>query len=197
LTAPSIPSAGRARATGSEDSMDVRVASFGSEPSRPTSALRVGLGLGFGLPRPPGWAAYTGQTWAHCHPSDAAGRWGTEIRRARTFLVAGDGCRGYPRANGTSWCQCGTGATECARARAGARPLAFRPDSRGLCRLDMASAQALRRARKTAARARRRSIALAEPLARRLQYLEARPSGRLSRLVSISRLGSLLDTEWS
>jgi hypothetical protein len=77
---PSNPSTGRARATGSEDSIDVRVASFGSEQSRPTSAL--GLGLGFGLPRPPGWAAYTGQTWAHCHPSDAAGRWGTEIRRA-------------------------------------------------------------------------------------------------------------------
>ena len=41
LTAPSVPAA-----TGSEDSVDVRVASFGSEQSRPTSALCLGLGLG-------------------------------------------------------------------------------------------------------------------------------------------------------
>ena len=46
LTAPSIPSAGRVRATGSEDSVDARVASFGSEQSRPTSALGLCLRVG-------------------------------------------------------------------------------------------------------------------------------------------------------
>ena len=46
LTAPSIPSAGRARAAGSEDSVDARVASVGSEQSRPTSAPCLGLRVG-------------------------------------------------------------------------------------------------------------------------------------------------------
>ncbi len=46
LAAPRIPAAGRARATGSQDSADVRVAAFGSEQPRPTSALCLGLGLG-------------------------------------------------------------------------------------------------------------------------------------------------------
>jgi hypothetical protein len=59
LTAPSVPAA-----PGSEVSVDVRVARFCSEQSRPTSAL----GLGLGLERPPGWAAYTGPTRAHCPP---------------------------------------------------------------------------------------------------------------------------------
>ena len=48
LTAPSIPSAGRVRATGSEDSVDVRAAGFGSGQTRPTSALCLGLGLRVG-----------------------------------------------------------------------------------------------------------------------------------------------------
>ena len=48
LTAPSIPAAGRARATGSQDAVDVRAAGFGSEQSRPTSALCLGLGLRVG-----------------------------------------------------------------------------------------------------------------------------------------------------
>jgi hypothetical protein len=45
LAAPSIPAAGRVRATGSQDSVDVRAAGFGSdsEQPRPTSALCLGL----------------------------------------------------------------------------------------------------------------------------------------------------------
>jgi hypothetical protein len=46
LAAPSIPAAGRARATGSQDSVDVRVAGFGSEQPRPTPTLCLGLRLG-------------------------------------------------------------------------------------------------------------------------------------------------------
>ena len=42
LTAPSIPSAGGARATGSRDSVDVRATGFGSEQSQPNSALSNG-----------------------------------------------------------------------------------------------------------------------------------------------------------
>jgi hypothetical protein len=56
LAAPSIPAARRVRATGSQDSVDVRVAGFSSEQPRPTSALGLGLRL---RPRPPGWAALT------------------------------------------------------------------------------------------------------------------------------------------
>ncbi len=46
LAAPSIPAAGRAHATGIQDSVDVRVAGFGSELSRPTSASASASGLG-------------------------------------------------------------------------------------------------------------------------------------------------------
>ena len=46
LAAPTIPNAGKVRATGSRDSVDVRVTGFGSEQSRPKSALCLGLRLG-------------------------------------------------------------------------------------------------------------------------------------------------------
>ena len=110
-------------------------------------------------PRPPGWAAYTGPTRAHCPSLVAAGRPGIDVRRGGTFLVAGEPCRGCP----SHWC--------------GARPLCGGawPDSGALCSLGMAPS------RRRGGRARRRSVALPVGAG---AYVEARPSGRLDRLVS-------------
>ena len=106
MTAPSIPSAGRARATGSEASDDVRVASFGSEQSRPTSTGSLPLPR----PRPPGGQRPRAQHGPTFPPLVAAGRWGIEVRRGGTLsscwvglpLSAGAARRGTGAARGPS-----------------------------------------------------------------------------------------------
>ena len=169
LTAPSVPAA-----TGSEDSVDVRVASFCSEQSWPTACVGS---LPLPRPRPPGSAAYTSPTRAHCPPLVAAGRPGIDVRRGGTFLVAGEGCRGCP----------GTGA---ARGRfAGGGPARFG----GTLPAGHGARQAARRARTTAER---RAASLGRRLRGGSTEWEARESTRLQ--YTMYRLGSLpTKREWS
>ena len=110
-------------------------------------------------PRPPGWAAHTGQTRAHCPSLVAAGRPGIDVRRGGTFLVAGEGCRGRPVPL----------VRRAAALRGGPTGLG------GLCPLGTAPG------RRRGGRARRRSVALPVGAG---AYVEVRPSGRLDKLVS-------------
>ena len=112
------------RRTGSRGSVDVRAARFGSE--QPTSALGS-------RPRPPGWAAHTGPTRAHCPPSVAAGRWGIEVRLERWNVPCC--CGGLPGLP-----------VQLVPARGRFKLAGARPDWGGLCPLGMALGQAARRA---------------------------------------------------
>ena len=90
LAAPSIPAAGGARATGSHDySVDVRVAGFGSEQPRPTSAL--GLGLRLGLRVGPRTRALHGPTALRWWPR----RDGASGSAEPCLLLEGTGCPGW------------------------------------------------------------------------------------------------------
>ncbi len=143
LTAPSVPAAQAVEAR----SM-CWVARFGSE--QPTSALGSRP-----RPRPPGWAAHTGPTRAHCPPSVAAGRWGLEVRLERRNLACCSG--GLPRAAG--------GLPVQLVLRAAALPGPGRIGG-GLCPLGMAPG------RRRGGRGRRRCVALPVWAG---AYLEARP----------------------
>ena len=78
------------RRTGRRDSVDVRAAGFGSEQSRPTSAL----GLGLGLPVGQRTRAKRGPTVLRRLPrGDGASR---SVSRGGTLLAAGEGCLGCP-----------------------------------------------------------------------------------------------------
>ncbi len=135
LTAPSIPAA-----TGSRDSVDVRATGFCSEQSRPTSALRLGLGLGLRVGQ---------RTRANHRPTalrrlprgDGASR---SVSRGGTLLAAGEGCRGCPH-----WCRATAALPGPGRIRGG-----------GLCPLGMALGRR-RGARKTA---KRRAVSLGRRL---------------------------------
>jgi hypothetical protein len=117
LTAPSIPSAGGARATGSEDSVDVRVASFCSEQSRRKSALCLGLGLRVGQRT----RAQHGPTVLRRLPrGDGASR---SVSRGGTLLAAGEGRRGCP----CNWCRRAAALPGPGRIRGGFGRWAWRP----------------------------------------------------------------------
>jgi hypothetical protein len=117
LTAPSIPSAGGARATGSEDSVDVRVASFCSEQSRRKSALCLGLGLRVGQRR----RLQHGPTVLRRLPrGDGASR---SVSRGGTLLAAGEGRRGCP----CNWCRRAAALPGPGRIRGGFGRWAWRP----------------------------------------------------------------------
>ncbi len=109
-----MPAAGRARATGSRDSADVRATGFLLEQSRPTSALCLGLGLGVTVNtehRPPGCQPEPEHLGSPHGPKpplehgpnalrwlprgDGASR-SVDLGRGGTFLVAGEGCPGCP-----------------------------------------------------------------------------------------------------
>jgi hypothetical protein len=112
-------------------------------------------------PRPPGWAAQTAPTRAHCPPSVAAGRWGIEVRLERWNLAC---------------CWGGPSGLPVQLVPARGRSAGARPDSGGLRPLGMAPGRR-RGAPKTAERR-------AASLGRRCpsftcSYLEARLSGRL------------------
>ncbi len=89
LAAPRIPAAGRARATGSQDSVDVRVAGFGSEQPRPTPTLCLGLRLGL----------WVGQRTRAQHGPTALRWWprrdGAMSAEVEPWPVAGEGCPGW------------------------------------------------------------------------------------------------------
>jgi hypothetical protein len=96
LAAPSVPAAGRARATGSRDSVDVRVAGFGSEQPRPTPAL--GLRLRLGLRVGQRTRAQHGPTALRWWPR--SGRASRSVEAEPSSRAAGEGCRGCP----CHWC---------------------------------------------------------------------------------------------
>ena len=127
LTAPSVPAA-----PGSEDSVDVRVASFGSEQSRPTSALGLGLGLGLRV----------GQRTRAQHGPTAL-RWLPRGGRASTSVEA-EPCLLLRRAAGAAR------PTGAARGRFAEGP--GRTATRGAFPAGYGVRQAARRARKTAER---------------------------------------------
>jgi hypothetical protein len=149
LAAPSIPAAGRARATGSHDSVDVRVAGFGSEQPRPTSALCLGLRLGLRVERRT--RAQPGPTSLRWWPREDGASRSAEVEPC---LLLGRAAR----AGGA------TGAA-CRRLAGG-----LLPDSGALCSLGMAPG------RRRGGRARRRSVALPVWAG---AYVEVGPSGRL------------------
>ena len=90
LAAPRIPAAGRARATGSRDSVDVRVAGFGSEQPRPTSALCLGLRLGLRVG--PRTRAQPGPTALRSWPRRDGASMSAEVDPC---LLLGEGCPGW------------------------------------------------------------------------------------------------------
>jgi hypothetical protein len=156
LTAPSIPAAGRVRATGSQDSLD----DAGRWILLGAAAAHVGS-LPRPSPRPPGWAAYTGPTRAHCPPLVAAERWGVEVRRGGTLPVTGEGSRAGVRPLG-----------------GGGVPAGFGGDSR----TGHGARQPARRARKTAER---RAASLGRRLRGGWAEWEARESTRLGSTDSV------------
>jgi len=152
LAAPSIPAAGRVRATGSQDSVDVRVAGFGSEQPRPTPTLCLGLRLGL----------WVGQRTRAQHGPTALRWWPRREGASRPVEV--EPCLLLGRAARAG----GATGAACRRLAGG-----FLPDSGALCSLGMAPGMR-RGGRKTAERR-------AASLGRRLRWAEweARESTRL------------------
>ena len=155
LAAPRIPAAGRARATGSEDSVDVRVAGFGSEQPRPTSALCLGLRLGLRV----------GQRTRAQHGPTALRWWPRRDGASRSVevepcLLLGEGCPGWR----CHWCG--------VPPLGGGVPAGFG----GALLAGHGARQAARRARKTAER---RAASLGRRLRGGSTKWEARESTRL------------------
>ena len=114
LTAPSVPVAERPRATGSRDSVDARVARFGSGQSEVGSLPRPRP-----RPWPPGWAAYTGPPSSVSYRGEMGHR-SPSSQMDSTYaggLLRLPGCL-YGRAHGRFEGGCGHG---CGRRRHGPR----------------------------------------------------------------------------
>ena len=124
-------------------------------------------------PWPPGRAAYTGQTRAHCPQLATAGRWGIEVRLERRNLACcWGGLPGLP--------------VQLVPARG--RFAGARPDSGGLCPLGMAPGRR-RGARKTAER---RAASLGRRLLRGFDL-----SGRLEKVDEAREYRLVPQENWS